>query len=50
MAWLGASAYARTYRTDPDAVEPIMIKTHVGKSFGYHSIGFARRVVSYGVV
>jgi len=25
MAWLGASAYAKTYLTDPDAVEPIMV-------------------------
>ncbi|RFP88074.1 phosphonate ABC transporter substrate-binding protein [Rhodobacteraceae bacterium 63075] len=43
MAWLGASAYAKTYLTDPDAVEPIMVKTNVDKSFGYHSIGFARK-------
>ena len=42
MAWLGASAYAKTYLTDPDAVEPIMVKTNLDKSFGYHSIGFAR--------
>ncbi len=43
MAWLGASAYAKAYLTDPDAVEPIMVKTNVDKSFGYHSIGFARK-------
>jgi phosphonate transport system substrate-binding protein len=43
MAWLGASAYAKTYLTDPDAVEPIMVKTNVDKSYGYHSIGFARK-------
>ncbi len=43
MAWLGASAYAKTFLTDPDAVEPIMVKTNVDKSFGYHSIGFARK-------
>lgn len=42
MAWLGASAYAKTYLTDPDAVEPIMVKTNVDKSYGYYSIGFAR--------
>ena len=42
MAWLGASAYAKAYLTDPEAVEPIMVKTNVDKSFGYHSIGFAR--------
>jgi len=43
MAWLGASAYAKTYLTDPEAVEPIMVKTNVDKSYGYHSIGFARK-------
>jgi len=43
MAWLGASSYAKTYLTDPDAVEPIMVKTNVDKSYGYHSIGFARK-------
>ncbi|MGI3211510.1 phosphonate ABC transporter substrate-binding protein [Roseovarius tibetensis] len=43
MAWLGASAYAKTYLTDPEAVEPIMVKTNVDKSYGYYSIGFARK-------
>ncbi len=43
MAWLGASAYAKTYLTDPDAVEPIMVKTNVDKSYGYYSVGFARK-------
>src|SRR6056297_1262555 len=42
MAWLGASAYAKTYLTDPEAVEPVMVKTNVDGSYGYHSIGFAR--------
>jgi phosphonate transport system substrate-binding protein len=42
MAWLGASAYAKTWLTDPDAVEPIMVKTNVDKSYGYYSVGFAR--------
>ena len=42
MAWLGASSYAKTHLTDPDAVEPIMVKTNVDGSYGYHSIGFAR--------
>lgn len=42
MAWLGASAYAKAYLTDPEAVEPIMVKTNVDGSYGYHSIGFAR--------
>ncbi|WP_104019262.1 phosphonate ABC transporter substrate-binding protein [Roseovarius nitratireducens] len=43
MAWLGASAYAKTYLTDPDAVEPVMVKTNVDKSYGYYSVGFARK-------
>ena len=43
MAWLGASGYAKTYLTDPDAVEPILVKTNVDGSSGYHSIGFARK-------
>ncbi|WP_412504675.1 phosphonate ABC transporter substrate-binding protein [Roseovarius sp. SYSU LYC5161] len=43
MAWLGASAYAKTWLTDPDAVEPIMVKTNTDGSYGYHSIGFARK-------
>jgi len=42
MAWLGASGYAKAYLTDPEAVEPIMVKTNVDGSYGYHSIGFAR--------
>jgi len=42
MAWLGASAYAKTFLTDPEAVEPIMVKTNVDGSYGYYSVGFAR--------
>ena len=43
MAWLGASAYAKTYLTDPDAVEPVMVKTNTDGSYGYYSVGFARK-------
>ncbi|MEO4042823.1 phosphonate ABC transporter substrate-binding protein [Hoeflea sp. CAU 1731] len=43
MAWLGASAYAKAWLTDPEAIEPIMVKTNLDKSYGYHSIGFARK-------
>ncbi|MET4128419.1 phosphonate ABC transporter substrate-binding protein [Roseovarius sp. MBR-6] len=43
MAWLGASAYAKIYLTDPEAVEPIMVKTNMDGSYGYYSIGFARK-------
>jgi len=42
MAWLGASAYAATYLEDPEAVEPVLVKTNLDGSFSYHSIGFAR--------
>jgi len=42
MAWLGASAYAKVYLTNPDAVEPVLTKINADGSFGYFSIGFAR--------
>ncbi|TCM79283.1 phosphonate ABC transporter substrate-binding protein [Rhodovulum steppense] len=42
MAWLGASAYAKAWLSDPESVEPIMVKTNVDGSYGYYSIGFAR--------
>ncbi|MFQ6550581.1 phosphonate ABC transporter substrate-binding protein [Aestuariibius sp. 2305UL40-4] len=43
MAWLGASAYAAIYLQDPEAVEPVLVKINLDGSYGYHSIGFARR-------
>jgi len=43
QAWLGASGYAATYLSDPEAVEPVLVKTNVDGSFSYHSIGFARK-------
>lgn len=42
MAWLGASAYAKTYITDPEAVDVVLVKTNLDGSFAYHSIGIAR--------
>lgn len=42
MAWLGASGYAKTYLTDPEAVEPVLVKVNTDGSIGYHSIGFTR--------
>lgn len=42
MAWLGASGYAKIYLTDPEAVEPVLVKINVDGSYGYYSIGFAR--------
>lgn len=43
MAWLGASSYAAVYLQDPKAVEPVLVKINLDGSFGYHSIGFARK-------
>ncbi|MGF1660296.1 MAG: phosphonate ABC transporter substrate-binding protein [Rubrimonas sp.] len=42
MAWLGPSAYAKVYLTDPEAAEPVLVKVNVDGSFGYHAIAFAR--------
>lgn len=41
-AWLGASAYAKIYMTDPNAVELKLTKQNVDGSTGYYAIGFAR--------
>ena len=43
MAWLGASAYAKIYLTDPEAVDVVLVKTNLDGSYAYHSIGFARK-------
>lgn len=43
MAWLGASGYAKTYLSDPEAVEPILVKVNADGGYGYYSIGFARK-------
>ncbi|MDC0738695.1 phosphonate ABC transporter substrate-binding protein [Cognatishimia sp. SS12] len=43
MAWLGASGYAKIHLTDPEAVEPILVKVNNDGGFGYYSIGFARK-------
>jgi len=43
ISWLGASAYAKIYLTDPEAVEPALVKQNVDGSIGYYSIGFARK-------
>lgn len=42
MAWLGASAYAAIWLNDPEAVEPVLVKTNLDGSYTYYSIGFAR--------
>ncbi|QLQ17751.1 MAG: phosphonate ABC transporter substrate-binding protein [Exiguobacterium profundum] len=41
-AWLGASAYAKVYLTDPEAVDVMLTKQNADGSIGYYSIGFAR--------
>ncbi|WP_171100658.1 phosphonate ABC transporter substrate-binding protein [Ruegeria sp. HKCCD7255] len=43
MAWLGASGYAKTYLSDSEAVEPVLVKVNLDGGFGYYSIGFARK-------
>jgi len=43
LAWLGASGYAKVHLTDPDAVEPVLVKINTDGSFGYHSFAFARK-------
>lgn len=43
MAWLGASGYAKTYLSDPEAVEPVLVKVNADGGYGYYSIGFARK-------
>ncbi|MFN4192192.1 MAG: phosphonate ABC transporter substrate-binding protein [Tabrizicola sp.] len=42
MAWLGPSAYAKVYLTDPNAVDVALVKTNLDGSYTYYSIGFAR--------
>lgn len=42
-AELGASGYAKTYLTDPDAVEPILTTIQTDGSTGYHSVMVARK-------
>jgi phosphonate transport system substrate-binding protein len=42
LAWLGASGYAKVYLSDPEAVEPVLVKVNVDGSYGYYSVGIAR--------
>ncbi|MBC9246888.1 phosphonate ABC transporter substrate-binding protein [Paracoccus sp. 11-3] len=41
-AWLGASAYAKVYLTNPDAVDVMLTKQNIDGTTGYYAIGFAR--------
>lgn len=43
FAGLGASGYAKTYLTDPEAVDVVLTTQNVDGSTGYYSIGFARK-------
>ncbi|MBY6056324.1 phosphonate ABC transporter substrate-binding protein [Leisingera daeponensis] len=43
MAWLGASGYAKTYLSAPEAVEPVLVKVNTDGGYGYYSVGFARK-------
>lgn len=42
-AWLGASAYAKTYLTNPEAVDVMLTKQNTDGTTGYYAIGFARK-------
>jgi phosphonate transport system substrate-binding protein len=42
FAWLGASAYAKVYLTDAEAVDVILTKQNLDGTTGYYSIGFAK--------
>ncbi len=42
FAWLGPSAYAKVYLTNPEAVDVVLTKQNVDGSTGYYSIGFAK--------
>lgn len=42
FAWLGASAYAKTYLTNPEAVDVMLTKQNTDGTTGYYSIGFAK--------
>ncbi len=42
FAWLGASAYAKTYLTNPEAVDVMLTKQNTDGTTGYYAIGFAR--------
>ena len=42
FAWLGASAYAKTYLTNPEAVEVMLTKQNLDGTTGYYAIGFAK--------
>ena len=42
FGFLGASAYAKTYLTDPEAVDVMLSQQNADGSLGYYAVGFAR--------
>jgi phosphonate transport system substrate-binding protein len=42
FAWLGASAYAKVYLTNAEAVDVMLTKQNLDGTTGYYSIGFAK--------
>jgi phosphonate transport system substrate-binding protein len=42
FAWLGASAYAKTHLTNPEAVDVMLTKQNLDGTTGYYAIGFAK--------
>jgi len=42
FAWLGASAYAKVYLTNPEAVDVMLTKQNIDDTTGYYAIGFAK--------
>jgi phosphonate transport system substrate-binding protein len=42
FAWLGASAYAKVYLTNAEAVDVMLTKQNIDDTTGYYSIGFAK--------
>jgi phosphonate transport system substrate-binding protein len=42
FAWLGASAYAKVYLTNAEAVDVMLTKQNIDDTTGYYAIGFAK--------
>ena len=49
MAWLGASGYAKTYISDPEAVEPIVVAVNMDLSLIHISEPTRPTDISYAV-
>jgi phosphonate transport system substrate-binding protein len=42
LAYLGPSAYARVFLTNPNAVEPILVRVNPDRSYGFYAVAFSR--------